>query len=158
MSMSCHSSVGWNPHLSSSRSAPHCYGKAIRIDSSLRWNDKLFGETLVLNSNHHSRSAGIIQEKNLISKKLMRSIFNFESRFPTLKRFPHSQEFDQSFTLATIYSRFIRAIFSNEMPFGHSISQAPVLVQLPKPSLSICSTIFNTRRVASTLPCGNNAN
>lgn len=35
------------------------------------------------------------------------------------------------------YSRFIRAIFSNLIPLGHSIMQAPVLVQLPNPSISI---------------------
>ena len=38
---------------------------------------------------------------------------------------------DYPFTLALKYSRFIRAIFSKEMPFGHSISQAPVFVQFP---------------------------
>ena len=52
--------------------------------------------------------------------------------------------------LALRYSRFIRAIFSREIPFGHSISQAPVLVQLPNPSRSICFTMFKTRVVAST--------
>ena len=61
------------------------------------------------------------------------------------------------FKLADKYSRFIRAMFSSEIPFGHSTSQAPVLVQFPKPSASICLTIFKTRSVASTLPCGNNA-
>ena len=59
--------------------------------------------------------------------------------------------------LALRYSRFIRAIFSKEIPFGHSISQAPVLVQLPNPSRSICFTMFKTRVVASTRPCGNKA-
>ena len=54
--------------------------------------------------------------------------------------------------LADKYSRFMRAIFSKEIPFGHSTSQAPVLVQLPKPSSSICCTMFNTRSVASTCP------
>src|SRR5690606_27938323 len=44
------------------------------------------------------------------------------------------------------------------IPFGHSTSQAPVLVQLPKPSASICSTIFITLSVASTLPWGKRAN
>ena len=38
---------------------------------------------------------------------------------------------------AARYSRFIRAIFSREIPFGHSTSQAPVFVQFPKPSSSI---------------------
>src|SRR5690606_19291304 len=57
-----------------------------------------------------------------------------------------------------MYSRFILAMFSREIPLGHSISQAPVFVQFPKPSLSICSTIANTREVASTFPCGSKAN
>ena len=61
------------------------------------------------------------------------------------------------FILADKYSLFIRAIFSREIPLGHSTSQAPVLVQLPKPSASIWLIMFNTRSVASTLPCGNNA-
>src|SRR5690554_3340616 len=60
-------------------------------------------------------------------------------------------------TEAAKYSRFIRAMFSKEIPFGHSTSHAPVLVQFPKPSSSIWLTMFNTRSVASTLPCGNRA-
>src|SRR5690606_3461295 len=60
--------------------------------------------------------------------------------------------------LAFKYSRFILAIFSSEIPFGHSTSQAPVLEQLPNPSSSICATIFCALREASTLPCGNKAN
>ena len=39
--------------------------------------------------------------------------------------------------LAFKNSLFIRAIFSNEIPLGHSISQAPVFVQFPNPSKSI---------------------
>ena len=54
--------------------------------------------------------------------------------------------------LAFRYSRLRRAIFSSEIPLGHSTSQAPVLVQLPKPSCSIWFTIFSTRSVASTRP------
>ena len=54
--------------------------------------------------------------------------------------------------LAFKYSRLRRAIFSSEIPLGHSTSQAPVLVQLPKPSCSIWFTIFSTRSVASTRP------
>ena len=49
-------------------------------------------------------------------------------------------------------------MFSNEILFGHSASHAPVLVQLPNPSSSICLTIFNTRSCFSICPCGNNAN
>src|SRR5690606_706506 len=58
------------------------------------------------------------------------------------------------FILALKNSLFIRAMFSREIPFGHSTSQAPVLVQFPNPSRSIWATIFFTRSVASTLPCG----
>lgn len=45
-----------------------------------------------------------------------------------------------------------------EIPLDHSTSQAVVLVQLTKPSSSICFTMFKTRSVASNLPCGNKAN
>src|SRR5487761_2185652 len=41
---------------------------------------------------------------------------------------------------------------------GHSASQAPVLVQLPKPSSSICATMACTRLQRSGCPCGNIAN
>src|SRR6201996_2190542 len=41
---------------------------------------------------------------------------------------------------------------------GHSASQAPVLVQLPKPSSSICATMACTRLQRSGWPCGNKAN
>ena len=61
------------------------------------------------------------------------------------------------FMLADKYSLFILAMFSNEIPFGHSTSHAPVLVQFPNPSSSIWRTMFNTRAVASTFPCGNKA-
>ena len=40
---------------------------------------------------------------------------------------------------------------------GHSISQARVLVQLPKPSSSIFATIARARRAASGRPCGSRA-
>jgi hypothetical protein len=48
-------------------------------------------------------------------------------------------------------------MFEREIPFGHSISQAPVLVQFPNPSKSIWATMFLTRSAASTCPCGNKA-
>jgi uncharacterized membrane protein len=51
-----------------------------------------------------------------------------------------------------------RAILLIDIPLGHSASQAPVLVQDPKPSLSIWATIFNTRLLRSGAPCGNKAN
>ena len=38
---------------------------------------------------------------------------------------------------AFINSLFKRAMFVSEIPLGHSTSQAPVLVQFPKPSKSI---------------------
>ena len=44
-----------------------------------------------------------------------------------------------------------------EIPLGHVASQAPVLVQAPKPSLSICATISTTLLLLSGLPCGNKA-
>src|SRR5680860_1910225 len=62
------------------------------------------------------------------------------------------------FRLAFTYSLFIRAIFLREISLGHSTSQAPVFVQLPKPSASICFTIWATRSPASIFPCGNRAN
>ena len=52
----------------------------------------------------------------------------------------------------------MRAMFSSEMPLGHSASQAPVFEQAPKPSSSICATIASARFAASTLPWGNSAN
>lgn len=39
--------------------------------------------------------------------------------------------------LAFKYSRFKRAILVSLISLGHSASQAPMLVQLPKPSASI---------------------
>src|SRR5690606_3011978 len=44
---------------------------------------------------------------------------------------------------AAKYSLFKRAMFSKEIPLGHSTSQAPVLVQLPNPTCSSASTMFN---------------
>ena len=55
------------------------------------------------------------------------------------------------------YSLFILAIFFKEIPFGHSTSHAPVFVQFPNPSSSICFTIFKTLCFDSTLPCGSSA-
>src|ERR1043165_1427573 len=56
-----------------------------------------------------------------------------------------------------MYSRFRRAIFSSEIPLGHSASQAPMFVQLPNPSLSCCITIFTARIFLSGSPCGSRA-
>ena len=49
-------------------------------------------------------------------------------------------------------SRLRRAMWSMEIPLGHSISQARVLVQLPKPSSSIFATIFLALLAASGRP------
>ena len=62
-----------------------------------------------------------------------------------------------SLNLAFRYSRFSLAIWSMVTCFGHSISQARVFVQLPKPSSSILATIARARRAASGLPCGSRA-
>ncbi|MNT84505.1 hypothetical protein D3C72_2245230 [compost metagenome] len=43
------------------------------------------------------------------------------------------------------------------MSLGHAASQAPVVVQAPKPSASIAPTIRKTRSLRSTCPCGNKA-
>src|SRR3954464_460836 len=37
-------------------------------------------------------------------------------------------------TIALMYSRFMRAMLSREISFGHSTAQAPVFVQFPNPS------------------------
>src|SRR6476620_7941705 len=44
-----------------------------------------------------------------------------------------------------------------DISFGQTASQAPVKVQLPNPSLSICATMLNTRFLRSGPPCGNKA-
>ena len=49
-------------------------------------------------------------------------------------------------------SRFKRAMLLIEMFFGHSASQARVLVQLPNPSSSILDNMAFARRKASGLP------
>ena len=54
-------------------------------------------------------------------------------------------------------SRFIRAMLDTLMSFGHSASQAYVLVQFPNPKSSILATILSTRLFASTFPCGSRA-
>src|SRR5690349_11900401 len=41
--------------------------------------------------------------------------------------------------------------------FGHTASQAPVKVQLPNPSLSICCTMLSALFFLSGPPCGNKA-
>ena len=45
-------------------------------------------------------------------------------------------------------------MFSSEMPTGHSAAHEPMLVQAPKPSLSIWATMFSTRVLRSTWPWG----
>jgi hypothetical protein len=68
-------------------------------------------------------------------------------------RYVFRRDDDHSFVItAPRYSRFIRAMCSRLMFLGHSISQAPVLLQLPNPSLSICSTMFRARNLDSGRP------
>ena len=67
--------------------------------------------------------------------------------------FIYFSDSDQTFSLvseAEKYSLFILAILVREIPFGHSASQAPVLVQAPNPSASIWATIFSTLVFRST--------
>src|ERR1700761_7104797 len=52
----------------------------------------------------------------------------------------------------------MRPMLVKEISLGHSASQAPVLVQLPKPSSSILATIACTRLQRSVWPCGSSAN
>src|SRR6266487_2194153 len=59
--------------------------------------------------------------------------------------------------VAAKYSRFNSAMLVTEIPLGQVASQASVNVHAPKPSLSICATIFITRLLRSGSPCGNNA-
>ena len=54
--------------------------------------------------------------------------------------------------LALRNSLLRRAMCSTEIPLGHSISQARVLVQLPKPSSSILATIALALLAASGRP------
>src|ERR1700744_2566509 len=51
----------------------------------------------------------------------------------------------------------MRLMLVKLISLGHSASQAPVLVQLPKPSSSIWATIACTRLQRSGCPCGNKA-
>src|SRR5262245_14587826 len=45
-------------------------------------------------------------------------------------------------------------MLSRVISFGQAASHEPILVQFPNPSSSIFATIFNTRDVSSTFPCG----
>ena len=58
---------------------------------------------------------------------------------------------------APIHCRLSLEMFCRLMSFGHSASQAYVLVQLPKPNSSILATMFLTRSAASIWPWGNKA-
>src|SRR6476661_8032811 len=51
----------------------------------------------------------------------------------------------------------MREMLVIEISFGHTASQAPVKVQLPNPSLSICATMLNTRFFLSGCPWGSKA-
>ena len=56
-----------------------------------------------------------------------------------------------------MYCRLSLAMCVIDIDLGHSASQAPVLVQLPKPSSSILATIALARAAFSILPCGKRA-
>lgn len=86
--------------------------------------------------------------------------YNYKGTLSIFLKSKRKRTYTESYPIkfAAIYSRFIRAIFSREIPLGHSTSHAPVLVQFPKPSSSIFATIFITRSLASTLPCGKSDN
>src|SRR5215472_7820009 len=56
---------------------------------------------------------------------------------------------------ARMKSRFIRAITSNWISFGHTASHSPILVQLPKASALAWATIAKARVSRSGWPCGN---
>ena len=66
--------------------------------------------------------------------------------------FTFMRKMNYSLNLAARNSLFKRAICSTEIPLGHSISQALVLVQLPKPSSSIFATIARALLAASGRP------
>src|SRR5688500_18640389 len=48
----------------------------------------------------------------------------------------------------------MREILVMDISLGQTASQAPVKVQLPKPSLSICATMLSTRFLRSGAPWG----
>src|SRR6185437_758371 len=54
----------------------------------------------------------------------------------------------------SIYSLLRRAILATEIFFGHSASQALVLVQCPKPSSSMALSIATALCLLSDWPCG----
>jgi len=56
--------------------------------------------------------------------------------------------YDALVILATIWSRFIRAMLFRLISLGQAASHSPWFVQLPKPSSSIWSTIFSTPSAA----------
>ena len=57
-------------------------------------------------------------------------------------------------SIALKYSRFIRAMLVIEISFGHTASHSPSLEQLPNPSASWRSTIFDDPHGRSTWPWG----
>ena len=88
--------------------------------------------------------------ESLIDKKVNKNL-SIPEKLGRVKRLETGTK-DYLEILAFIKSLFILAIFSSEIPLGHSTSHAPVFVQLPKPSSSICLTMFSTLSLASTLP------
>ena len=96
-------------------------------------------------------------KRNLSSKILRKSqqqIYKHIQKRPPGKDglFTFMWEKYYSLNLAARNSLFKRAICSTEIPLGHSISQALVLVQLPKPSSSIFATIARALLAASGRP------
>ena len=97
-------------------------------------------------------------KRNLSSKILRKSqqqIYKHIQKRPPGKGWSHYIYVGKkyySLNLAARNSLFKRAICSTEIPLGHSISQALVLVQLPKPSSSIFATIARALLAASGRP------
>jgi hypothetical protein len=73
------------------------------------------------------------------------------------ERGPYKVNYLSSLKALARYSFFSLEIFVIEISFGQTASQACVKVQLPNPSLSICSTIESTLVFLSGAPCGNKA-
>ena len=104
-------------------------------------------------SSRSSKKGSLLRVLQSASRSMVRlAVVSFSSMKINSSRQAAKKNSFYPFRFAAKYSLFMRAIFSREIPLGHSTSQAPVLVQFPKPSSSICLTMFNTRSVASTCP------
>ena len=107
---------------------------------------EFYKNEVLVSVHHYFGRSGVCQLRYSLYRDL---VFNFRqySKF-------HMEIYP--FRLASKYSLFILAIFSKKSLWDIQL-HAPVFVQLPKPSSSICFTIFNTRSVASTFPWGKRA-